>query len=211
MRKKKRGLKIKKKALEKNREEECFRCGSEGGNFVSCGKPGCLKSYHQKCVFLERKLASWYCPRHFCDTCGKNATKFCEDCDNSFCAKHCGSNIIHVSGDVWKCKDCLDGGCSSAEESFASSGKENIKKDPDASSERAHKHGTTRSSPRKSVKPFSISDDDNTEMVQIKQEAVSLTVEEVSGQKVNDPEVKPDVRKGHLLNSNPKPALTEIN
>lgn len=47
----------KKKALPtKEREDECFSCG-DGGQMVSCKKPGCPKVYHADCLNLTKRPA----------------------------------------------------------------------------------------------------------------------------------------------------------
>ncbi|XP_014876369.1 histone-lysine N-methyltransferase, H3 lysine-36 and H4 lysine-20 specific isoform X1 [Poecilia latipinna] len=79
----------KKKALPtKEREDECFSCG-DGGQMVSCKKPGCPKVYHADCLNLTKRPAGrWECPWHQCDVCGKEAASFCEMCPSSFCPQH---------------------------------------------------------------------------------------------------------------------------
>ncbi|KAJ8348446.1 hypothetical protein SKAU_G00270350 [Synaphobranchus kaupii] len=72
----------------KQREEECFSCG-DGGQIVSCKKPGCPKVYHADCLNLTKRPAGrWECPWHQCDVCGGEAASFCEMCPSSFCQKH---------------------------------------------------------------------------------------------------------------------------
>ena len=198
---------MRKKTAEKNHEEECFRCGGEGDLLVACGKTGCIKSYHQKCVFLERRPSSWYCPRHFCDTCGKTASKFCDECDNSFCEKHYEKNISLIGANVWKCNDCLDPGCSSsAEESFTSSsysGKENERNDSDSGNGGAKRTSAARSSPRKAVKPFCISD--GSDVLKVKQEEVNVIAKETNNGEVQVEEVKLDNKSMQFT----KPMLSE--
>uniref|UniRef100_A0A8C0FVI4 Histone-lysine N-methyltransferase, H3 lysine-36 specific n=1 Tax=Bubo bubo TaxID=30461 RepID=A0A8C0FVI4_BUBBB len=72
----------------KEREDECFSCG-DGGQLVSCKKPGCPKVYHADCLNLTKRPAGkWECPWHQCDVCGKEAASFCEMCPRSFCKQH---------------------------------------------------------------------------------------------------------------------------
>ncbi|XP_037253075.1 histone-lysine N-methyltransferase, H3 lysine-36 specific isoform X1 [Falco rusticolus] len=72
----------------KEREDECFSCG-DGGQLVSCKKPGCPKVYHADCLNLTKRPAGkWECPWHQCDICGKEAASFCEMCPRSFCKQH---------------------------------------------------------------------------------------------------------------------------
>ncbi|XP_034037134.1 histone-lysine N-methyltransferase, H3 lysine-36 and H4 lysine-20 specific isoform X2 [Thalassophryne amazonica] len=72
----------------KEREEECFSCG-DGGQIVSCKKPGCPKVYHADCLNLAKRPAGrWECPWHQCDVCGKGASSFCEMCPSSYCNEH---------------------------------------------------------------------------------------------------------------------------
>ncbi|KAJ8247169.1 hypothetical protein GJAV_G00259560 [Gymnothorax javanicus] len=91
MRKLKKKVPVKKKSkLEvlKEREDECFSCG-DGGQIVSCKKPGCPKVYHADCLNLSKRPAGrWECPWHQCDVCGGEAASFCEMCPSSFCAQH---------------------------------------------------------------------------------------------------------------------------
>ncbi|KAM9781654.1 uncharacterized protein nsd1b isoform X1 [Syngnathus typhle] len=82
------GRRKKKVVVTKEREDECFSCG-DGGQMVSCKKPGCPKVYHADCLNLTRRPAGrWECPRHQCDICGKEALSFCEACPSSFCEQH---------------------------------------------------------------------------------------------------------------------------
>ncbi|CAL8263831.1 unnamed protein product [Lota lota] len=88
---------VKKKSkpeLTKEREDECFSCG-DGGQIVSCKKPGCPKVYHADCLNLAKRPAGkclglwrWECPWHQCDVCGKEAASFCEMCPSSYCKEH---------------------------------------------------------------------------------------------------------------------------
>ncbi|CAB1324995.1 unnamed protein product [Coregonus sp. 'balchen'] len=72
----------------KEREDECFSCG-DGGQIVSCKKPGCPKVYHADCLNLAKRPAGrWECPWHQCDICGHEAASFCEMCPSSFCKQH---------------------------------------------------------------------------------------------------------------------------
>ncbi|XP_077402449.1 uncharacterized protein nsd1b [Vanacampus margaritifer] len=82
------GRRKKKVVVTKEREDECFSCG-DGGQMVSCKKPGCPKVYHADCLNLTKRPAGrWECPRHQCDVCGKEALSFCEMCPSSFCGQH---------------------------------------------------------------------------------------------------------------------------
>ncbi|KAM3867103.1 histone-lysine N-methyltransferase, H3 lysine-36 specific [Diretmus argenteus] len=87
--KKKVGVKKKtKQEVTKEREDECFSCG-DGGQIVSCKKPGCPKVYHADCLHLAKRPAGrWECPWHQCDVCGKEAASFCEMCPSSYCKEH---------------------------------------------------------------------------------------------------------------------------
>ncbi|XP_030068161.1 LOW QUALITY PROTEIN: histone-lysine N-methyltransferase, H3 lysine-36 specific [Microcaecilia unicolor] len=88
--KKKKVIVKRKSAIEavKEREDECFSCG-DGGQLVSCKKPGCPKVYHADCLKLTRRPAGkWECPWHQCDVCNKEAASFCEMCPSSFCKQH---------------------------------------------------------------------------------------------------------------------------
>ncbi|XP_038155099.1 histone-lysine N-methyltransferase, H3 lysine-36 specific [Cyprinodon tularosa] len=77
-----------KQQVTKEREDECFSCG-DGGQIVSCKKPGCPKVYHADCLNLAKRPAGrWECPWHQCDVCGKEASSFCEMCPNSYCNAH---------------------------------------------------------------------------------------------------------------------------
>uniref|UniRef100_A0AAQ5ZR60 Histone-lysine N-methyltransferase, H3 lysine-36 specific n=1 Tax=Amphiprion ocellaris TaxID=80972 RepID=A0AAQ5ZR60_AMPOC len=82
------GKKKKKVVLTKEREDECFSCG-DGGQMVSCKRPGCPKVYHADCLNLTKRPAGrWECPWHQCDICGKEAASFCEMCPSSYCSQH---------------------------------------------------------------------------------------------------------------------------
>uniref|UniRef100_A0A3P9IRQ7 Histone-lysine N-methyltransferase, H3 lysine-36 specific n=1 Tax=Oryzias latipes TaxID=8090 RepID=A0A3P9IRQ7_ORYLA len=83
------GMKKKtKQQVMKEREDECFSCG-DGGQIVSCKKPGCPKVYHADCLNLAKRPAGrWECPWHQCDLCGKEAASFCEMCPSSYCKEH---------------------------------------------------------------------------------------------------------------------------
>ncbi|MGH0155894.1 UNVERIFIED_CONTAM: hypothetical protein FKN15_030106 [Acipenser sinensis] len=91
------GRKLKKKVqvkrrsrseVPKEREDECFSCG-DGGQIVSCKKPGCPKVYHADCLNLTKRPAGrWECPWHQCDVCAEDAASFCEMCPSSFCKRH---------------------------------------------------------------------------------------------------------------------------
>ncbi|KAJ0004066.1 hypothetical protein NQD34_010280 [Periophthalmus magnuspinnatus] len=85
---KRRGRRKSRAVLTKEREDECFSCG-DGGQLVSCKKPGCPKVYHADCLQLTRRPAGrWECPRHQCDICSKEAKSYCEMCPSSFCDQH---------------------------------------------------------------------------------------------------------------------------
>ncbi|XP_037398222.1 histone-lysine N-methyltransferase NSD2 isoform X1 [Pygocentrus nattereri] len=72
----------------KEREDECFYCG-DGGQIISCKKPGCPKVYHADCLNLARRPAGrWECPWHQCNECGREAASFCEMCPSSYCKQH---------------------------------------------------------------------------------------------------------------------------
>ncbi|XP_068457235.1 uncharacterized protein nsd1b [Clinocottus analis] len=87
-RKMKRGKRKKKVVVTKEREDECFSCG-DGGQMVSCKRPGCPKVYHADCLNLTKRPAGrWECPWHQCDVCNKDAASFCEMCPSSYCNHH---------------------------------------------------------------------------------------------------------------------------
>ncbi|XP_067244997.1 histone-lysine N-methyltransferase, H3 lysine-36 specific isoform X2 [Chanodichthys erythropterus] len=72
----------------KEREDDCFFCG-DGGQIVSCKKPGCPKVYHADCLNLSKRPAGrWECPWHQCNECGREAASYCEMCPNSYCKQH---------------------------------------------------------------------------------------------------------------------------
>lgn len=50
------GKRKKKVVVTKEREDECFSCG-DGGQMVSCKKPGCPKVYHADCLNLTKRPA----------------------------------------------------------------------------------------------------------------------------------------------------------
>ncbi|XP_054481550.1 LOW QUALITY PROTEIN: histone-lysine N-methyltransferase, H3 lysine-36 specific [Anoplopoma fimbria] len=82
------GKKKKKVVVTKEREDECFSCG-DGGQMVSCKRPGCPKVYHADCLNLTKRPAGrWECPWHQCDICNKEAASFCEMCPSSYCNQH---------------------------------------------------------------------------------------------------------------------------
>ncbi|XP_075889025.1 histone-lysine N-methyltransferase, H3 lysine-36 specific [Nelusetta ayraudi] len=82
------GKKKTKQVVTKEREDECFSCG-DGGQIVSCKRPGCPKVYHADCLNLAKRPAGrWECPWHQCDICGKEAASFCEMCPSSYCREH---------------------------------------------------------------------------------------------------------------------------
>lgn len=83
-----RGRRKSKAVVTKEREDECFSCG-DGGQMVSCKRPGCPKVYHADCLNLTKRPAGrWECPRHQCDVCGKEAVSYCEMCPSSYCNQH---------------------------------------------------------------------------------------------------------------------------
>ncbi|XP_063303376.1 histone-lysine N-methyltransferase, H3 lysine-36 specific isoform X2 [Pelobates fuscus] len=85
---KKKYRKRKARELVKEHEDECFSCG-DGGQLVSCKRPGCPKVFHADCLSLTRRPAGkWECPWHQCDVCRKEAASFCEMCPSSFCKQH---------------------------------------------------------------------------------------------------------------------------
>lgn len=90
-RKLKKKVAIKRKSqleVTKEREDECFYCG-DGGQIVSCKKPGCPKVYHADCLNLSKRPAGrWECPWHQCNECGREAASYCEMCPNSYCKQH---------------------------------------------------------------------------------------------------------------------------
>ncbi|XP_033954395.1 uncharacterized protein nsd1b isoform X2 [Pseudochaenichthys georgianus] len=87
-RKMKRRGKRKKVPVTKEREDECFSCG-DGGQMVSCKRPGCPKVYHADCLNLTKRPAGrWECPWHQCDVCCTEASSFCAMCPSSFCILH---------------------------------------------------------------------------------------------------------------------------
>ncbi|AWP00048.1 nsd1a [Scophthalmus maximus] len=82
------GKRKKKVMVTKEREDECFSCG-DGGQMVSCKRPGCPKVYHADCLNLTKRPAGrWECPWHQCDVCSKDAASFCEMCPSSYCGQH---------------------------------------------------------------------------------------------------------------------------
>lgn len=52
------GRRKNKAVVTKEREDECFSCG-DGGQMVSCKKPGCPKVYHADCLNLTKRPAGW--------------------------------------------------------------------------------------------------------------------------------------------------------
>ncbi|XP_076862293.1 histone-lysine N-methyltransferase, H3 lysine-36 specific [Brachyhypopomus gauderio] len=90
-RKVKKKLPVKRKSpleVVKEREDECFCCG-DGGQIISCKKPGCPKVYHADCLNLAKRPAGrWECPWHQCNECGQEAASFCEMCPSSYCSRH---------------------------------------------------------------------------------------------------------------------------
>ncbi|XP_037604674.1 histone-lysine N-methyltransferase, H3 lysine-36 specific isoform X2 [Sebastes umbrosus] len=85
---KRRGKRKNKAVVTKEREDECFSCG-DGGQMVSCKRPGCPKVYHADCLNLTKRPAGrWECPWHQCDICNKDAASFCEMCPSSYCNLH---------------------------------------------------------------------------------------------------------------------------
>uniref|UniRef100_A0A8C1J3U9 Histone-lysine N-methyltransferase, H3 lysine-36 specific n=1 Tax=Cyprinus carpio TaxID=7962 RepID=A0A8C1J3U9_CYPCA len=91
VRKLKKKVAVKRKSqleVTKEREDECFFCG-DGGQIVSCKKPGCPKVYHADCLNLSKRPAGrWECPWHQCNVCRREAASYCEMCPNSYCKQH---------------------------------------------------------------------------------------------------------------------------
>lgn len=54
------GKKKTKQVVTKEREDECFSCG-DGGQIVSCKRPGCPKVYHADCLNLAKRPAGKCC------------------------------------------------------------------------------------------------------------------------------------------------------
>lgn len=55
------GKRKSKVVVTKEREDECFSCG-DGGQMVSCKRPGCPKVYHADCLNLTKRPAGqWLC------------------------------------------------------------------------------------------------------------------------------------------------------
>uniref|UniRef100_A0A8C6UYL9 Histone-lysine N-methyltransferase, H3 lysine-36 specific n=1 Tax=Neogobius melanostomus TaxID=47308 RepID=A0A8C6UYL9_9GOBI len=54
-------MKKKRQEVKKEREDDCFSCG-DGGQLVSCKKPGCPKVYHADCLNLAKRPAGKYTP-----------------------------------------------------------------------------------------------------------------------------------------------------
>lgn len=50
------GKRKNKAVVTKEREDECFSCG-DGGQMVSCKRPGCPKVYHADCLNLTKRPA----------------------------------------------------------------------------------------------------------------------------------------------------------
>ncbi|CAH1785103.1 unnamed protein product [Owenia fusiformis] len=93
------------KAVKKEHEDECFRCGY-GGELVMCDRTKCPKAYHLKCLDLPSKPhGKWDCPWHHCDTCGKVAVKLCIECPNSFCKSHLEGNTYQFPENKLYCSD----------------------------------------------------------------------------------------------------------
>jgi len=86
-------------------EDDCFQC-NDGGDLILCSRGGCTKSYHLKCLSLEKKpYGKWECPWHFCDTCGKTAKAMCALCTNSYCETHKDGELFPLRQDVTVCSD----------------------------------------------------------------------------------------------------------
>ena len=81
-------------------EDDCFQC-NDGGDLILCSRTACTKSYHLKCLSLEKKpYGKWECPWHFCDTCGKAAKAMCALCTNSYCETHKEGELFPLREDV---------------------------------------------------------------------------------------------------------------
>lgn len=86
-------------------EDDCFIC-DDGGELILCGRPKCPKSYHLKCLSIDKNPhGRWDCPWHFCDVCGVGASKKCVLCPNSFCKKHANEEICQIEGGEMVCRD----------------------------------------------------------------------------------------------------------
>ena len=65
----------------------------------------------------------WDCPWHHCDQCGKQASRMCVECPNSFCQEHTEGNLVEIDGQLY-CSDhddVTEGTSSSCASSVASS------------------------------------------------------------------------------------------
>ena len=86
-------------------EDDCFIC-DDGGELILCGRPKCPKSYHLKCLSIDKNPhGRWDCPWHFCDVCGVGASKKCVLCPNSFCKKHANEEIFEIECGEMICRD----------------------------------------------------------------------------------------------------------
>lgn len=68
----------------------CFVCG-KGGDLIFCFVEECTRVYHSHCVQKITEHSVWYCPLHFCGTCGTYPTVIgstCSMCGRAFCKKH---------------------------------------------------------------------------------------------------------------------------
>uniref|UniRef100_A0A914W908 Histone-lysine N-methyltransferase NSD2 n=1 Tax=Plectus sambesii TaxID=2011161 RepID=A0A914W908_9BILA len=74
-------------------EKYCYCCG-DGGTLVCCGKTKCPKVYHLECLKQDKVPEGvWFCPWHYCNDCGKTATRLCSRCEYSWCEKHYHGNF----------------------------------------------------------------------------------------------------------------------
>ena len=86
-------------------EDECFHC-KDGGDLILCSRVTCTKSYHLKCLSLDKKpYGKWECPWHFCDSCGKSAKFMCSLCANSYCVKHQEGELFPLRDAIMVCSD----------------------------------------------------------------------------------------------------------
>jgi len=109
--KKLKAKKARRRKMEKNKllkvvhEDHCFVC-TDGGELILCGRPKCAKSYHMKCLNIEKlPRGRWDCPHHFCDLCGKKSSSFCGICPNSFCKSHTEGEVQMYKDELLVCTD----------------------------------------------------------------------------------------------------------
>ena len=50
-------------------------------------------------------VGKWMCCWHHCDHCGRNATKLCSQCPNSYCNQHLNGNIFRLESGHFVCED----------------------------------------------------------------------------------------------------------